>query len=491
MQMSNIMEYLKEFIILGIFLIFIFLVGYFIIYKKIMKGTKTINRKKFLLYGISIVYMAIVFGATFLSRGNGYRSVNVHLFSSYREAWNNMADSVLQNIVLRNIILNILLFVPFGFILPIYSDKLKKIYKVLPIGFAVTLFIEIVQYASKMGIFEIDDIFNNTLGVLIGYCSFMIFNNALKRENRKYIFAYVIPYIVVIGTFLGIHLVYERQDVGNLTTNYNYKLDMKNVDVKSNVEFSNEKNMQNIYYTKVLTEKETRELAQSLFEKNGTSINENRTNIYENTALYYSNGENYHITIKYKGGAYSFATSSEFNLSRNLQKNQEEEVEKPTVVSNGPIVAEAIDNNELKKQGASREEVTEALSNIGITVPEDAEFSEKDGYYEFDIDMKLNDNILTDGFLICSYYIDGTVDKIQNNIVTYKKVMEKEVISKQDAYNKILDGKFNYPKKIESMTIEDVRLDYMIDTKGFYVPVYVFGVNINEKPTEVTIEALK
>ena len=45
MSLSNIFSYLKEFVLLGIFIIILFLIGYFLIYKKIMKGTKTINKK--------------------------------------------------------------------------------------------------------------------------------------------------------------------------------------------------------------------------------------------------------------------------------------------------------------------------------------------------------------------------------------------------------------------------------------------------------------
>ena len=105
-----------------------------------MKGTKTIDKKRMILYGITIGYLVIVLGATFLTRGNSYKEMNLHLFSSYREAWNNMTDVLFSNIVLRNSILNILLFIPLGFLLPIYSDKLKKIYKVFNIKLCILLY---------------------------------------------------------------------------------------------------------------------------------------------------------------------------------------------------------------------------------------------------------------------------------------------------------------------------------------------------------------
>ena len=191
MRIKDIISLLKEYMLLGViavvFLGILFFIGYKVIYKKVMKGTKTITKKRMILYGITIGYAIIVLGAVFLNRGNIYGIKNLHLFSSYKEAYNKMQISLF-----RNNILNILLFVPLGFILPIYTDKLKKIYKVVPIGFLISLVIETIQYVSKIGIFEIDDILNNTIGVLIGYSTFMIFYSIIKKENRKCIIGYML-----------------------------------------------------------------------------------------------------------------------------------------------------------------------------------------------------------------------------------------------------------------------------------------------------------
>lgn len=251
----------------------------------------------------------------------------------------------------RNNVLNILLFMPLGFLLPIYSEKLKKIWKVVFIGFIVTSVIEIIQYITKIGIFEIDDIFNNTIGVLIGYCIYMTFNNLRKKENRKYIIGYVLPMITIIVAFIGIYVKYENQELGNLSFEYNYKIDMKNVDIKNELDISEDQSKQPIYYTKTLTEEKTRELAENLFKKLGTEISENDIDIYENTALYYSTNRNYSIWITYKGGTYSYTDFSKFSF------NDEEE------------------NNQ--KVGATREELEMALQKLGVEVSQNAEFEKK------------------------------------------------------------------------------------------------------------------
>lgn len=95
MRIRDIILLLKNYIFLGIVLLIIlgilFLIGYKVIYQKLMNGNKKIQKKKLLLYSISVCYFAVVFGAVFLSRGNVYKEVNLHLFSSYLEAYHNMS----------------------------------------------------------------------------------------------------------------------------------------------------------------------------------------------------------------------------------------------------------------------------------------------------------------------------------------------------------------------------------------------------------------
>lgn len=125
MRMRDILVFLKQYIMLGIVALIIigllFFIGYKLVYKKLMKGKKNIEIKSLILYGISIGYIIVVLGATFMNRGQVYKTINLNLFSSYKEAYNLMKLSLF-----RNLILNMLLFVPFGFLLPFYSDKLKK-----------------------------------------------------------------------------------------------------------------------------------------------------------------------------------------------------------------------------------------------------------------------------------------------------------------------------------------------------------------------------
>ena len=64
--------------------------------------------------------------------------------------------------------LNIVLFVPMGYLLP-FRLRQPKLWNVLAIGAAISLLIETVQLLTHLGWFDVDDIFLNTLGALIGY----------------------------------------------------------------------------------------------------------------------------------------------------------------------------------------------------------------------------------------------------------------------------------------------------------------------------------
>ena len=67
------------------------------------------------------------------------------------------------------IFLNILLFVPFGFLLPMVQKRFQNIFSVTLIGFLFSFLIESMQFITGRGLTEIDDIITNTTGALCGY----------------------------------------------------------------------------------------------------------------------------------------------------------------------------------------------------------------------------------------------------------------------------------------------------------------------------------
>lgn len=71
-----------------------------------------------------------------------------------------------------NLLGNIILLVPIGFLLPFFNNR-KSWKKTLVIAFASGFTIEILQTVLRIGIFDIDDVILNALGVMIGYSAFL------------------------------------------------------------------------------------------------------------------------------------------------------------------------------------------------------------------------------------------------------------------------------------------------------------------------------
>jgi glycopeptide antibiotics resistance protein len=74
--------------------------------------------------------------------------------------------------------------VPFGFLITILYQNIKW-KKVLLIGLSVGASLELLQVIFKSGIFDIDDIILNFLGVVLGYLLFIFIYGVFKKTFKK------------------------------------------------------------------------------------------------------------------------------------------------------------------------------------------------------------------------------------------------------------------------------------------------------------------
>ena len=82
------------------------------------------------------------------------------------------------------IINNILLFFPFGFILTDVFGKCPLRAVIFLAGVSSTM-IEVSQLVFKIGLFEFDDIFNNVIGALLGWCVFHALRSFRYKRKEK------------------------------------------------------------------------------------------------------------------------------------------------------------------------------------------------------------------------------------------------------------------------------------------------------------------
>ena len=86
--------------------------------------------------------------------------------------------------VLLNLVGNIVGFMPFGFFLPLLSQKDRRLVMVLLLTFELSLVVEVVQLFTGVGSFDVDDLLLNTLGGVLGYGMFCMFVR-LSKNGRS------------------------------------------------------------------------------------------------------------------------------------------------------------------------------------------------------------------------------------------------------------------------------------------------------------------
>ncbi|MBO1910578.1 VanZ family protein, partial [Microvirga sp. 3-52] len=237
MRLEEIIGIVREYFSLALLAVIalgmIYFLIYFIVYKRLFKGKRTLPKKQMLLLGMFMGYVIMVIGVTFLIRGPNYHSgIDLSLFSSYREAWYQFSIRHWQFIYL-----NIFMFVPFGILFPLLHPRFRK--AVWTIGGAAlfTLSIESVQLITGYGNFVVDDLFNNFLGATIGYGITMGFIS-IKDKKIKRFFYYLSPLLLVIIFSGSMFTYYHSKEFGNLSIVPTHKIDMRPAAITTNVELN-------------------------------------------------------------------------------------------------------------------------------------------------------------------------------------------------------------------------------------------------------------
>jgi glycopeptide antibiotics resistance protein len=90
----------------------------------------------------------------------------------------------------RNIGGNIVLFIPFGFLVPLVRRKDTRFGKAVAFGFCASLVVELSQLVISSIIrftyrsFDVDDLILDTIGVAVGYLLFSMYQVIVKNRGR-------------------------------------------------------------------------------------------------------------------------------------------------------------------------------------------------------------------------------------------------------------------------------------------------------------------
>ena len=456
MRLEEIIQMLQRNLVFAlstaIIICLIIFILYRFIYLKKFASNKRLKGNQIVVALLFIVYIVAVCSLTLLNRANYEGSVNLALFSSYREAWYDFSLRDWQYIYF-----NIAMFVPLGFFLPLLSNRFFSIGWTLLIAVLFTGVIEATQYITGVGIFELDDLFNNIAGAAIGFGIIMAF--LVKRWSLRILS--LTPLLLVIGLSIGMFTYYEQKEFGNLALVPAVKANMDDTNVSTTIIFNDEPPLATVYKAPSLTKGEAQQKAYEIFREIKIDTSSIEIIDYQNEANYRYHGEpSYFIWLHFLDGSYEITDFSSFDV---------------------------------ELEDTDEQTLTFYLQEMGITIPETAQFERTDvGRYEWKINQFETDNQLIDGTLTVAYYQDKTIKSVVNNIIEYEKVKEVKLKSEQQAYNELLDGKFKvYDKNIKEMQIQQVKLAYELDSKGFYQPTYVFSGTINGEMSMVYIPGIE
>lgn len=420
----------------------------YLIHKRKYKNEKKFPWGKIFLWLVFLAYMVIVLYATILRNAGGYREWNQHLFRAWREAWNNFS---VKN--WANVLLNIAMFGPLGFLLPLMGKKFRKWYVTIPVGFGTSLVIELVQLVSLRGICDVDDLFCNVLGVAIGYFVIMAILSLFNEKGKRirpilgYVGLTLVP-VVIIGS---IFVIYNTQEFGNLPGAAAYSVNLNHLQWELDCDLSDSSEKVPVYRTKTRSKADCDELAGEIAAMTGDEVD--MVSYYQEMAYYnYSSGI---VMVYYHDGSYDFRV---FDL--------------PFEIDDQP----------------DRETIEKALEQYAIVIPDEAEFTvEEDGIYSFTCNQYIDGAIMMDGELRVRNEVteDYTQLEIKNHLVWYNYYKDVQIISSKEAYKELQNGYFFHADAMkhyanESVTVVSCCLDYQIDTKGFYQPVYMFEILIPE-----------
>ena len=127
-------------------------------------------------YTLLFCYLSLVIAQTLLFRTvTEEAQYNLELFWSYR-ALGKEVLTFEDKMLVRQMLFNIVMFIPVGGLLALEIE-----WKGLLIGCGVSLGIEATQLITRRGLFELDDLFHNSVGVVIG----VLIPIALRKLKNK------------------------------------------------------------------------------------------------------------------------------------------------------------------------------------------------------------------------------------------------------------------------------------------------------------------
>ena len=186
--MTAILGYIKD-MLPSMAMALPFIILFRVFYHKIRK-----SKKLYMFHEIGVIlfllFMTAVFSQTiltFLYTGpavnRSFATVNLVPFNVFQETYYAVTELHFWQPLFINFLGNICIFIPIGFMVPLLWSRFNRLWKVALIGFSISLFIETTQLTQARSS-DIDDLWLNTVGSMLGYGSYYFINKYLPHIGR-------------------------------------------------------------------------------------------------------------------------------------------------------------------------------------------------------------------------------------------------------------------------------------------------------------------
>ena len=176
-----------------------------------------ISRRTAVLLPVFVTCVGFILAITIFERIPGRKTL-----SELKPFWSYKAILEGSRFLIAENFWNVVLFIPFSFLLGLLFPKRKHWMWVLA-GFLLSVVIELVQLVFRRGLFEFDDIFHNTLGALLGILLLRLIS---RQPLKKGLIAVGLSFAVVFLT-IGIEMALQDKEtvIDTSARVFNFQLD--------------------------------------------------------------------------------------------------------------------------------------------------------------------------------------------------------------------------------------------------------------------------
>ena len=146
------------------------------------KRVRILGKVLFILYIAFLLYFLIFSDWYGRTGGMNEYHYNLVLLQEIKRFW--IYRQQLSWVAYANLFGNVLIFMPFGFFMPMAS-RYRSFFLTVIYSFGLSFLVETFQLITKVGSFDVDDLLLNTIGGVIGFIIFVICNTIRRWHDAN------------------------------------------------------------------------------------------------------------------------------------------------------------------------------------------------------------------------------------------------------------------------------------------------------------------